>query len=116
MQSSRTISRSWVAISLVAVGPRISSMNRRRPRGSRLAVGSSSTRTEGCRRARPPGKRLPFAEAQVVRSAVGRVFEVDPGETLERAPLGLGPAHPEVERAERQSSRTEVLKSWSSGS
>ena len=58
-QSSSTISRSWVAISLVQARPWISWMNRRRPRGSRLAVGSSSTRTEGSH-ARTPARQTRF--------------------------------------------------------
>jgi len=58
-QTSSAISRSCVAISLAQGSDWISWMNRRRPRGSRFAVGSSSARTEGPQ-AKTPARQTRF--------------------------------------------------------
>ena len=76
-------------------------MNRRRPRGSRLAVGSSRTRTEGLH-ARTPARQTRFRSPKLrwCGSAVGDVAEVDPRQAFEGDPPRLGPAHAQVQRAE----------------
>ncbi len=79
--SSTAISRSWVAISLVAGSPAIRPRNRRRPRGSRLAVGSSRTRTVGSH-ARTPARQTRFRSPKL-RWCGGRSAGVDQVDLLQ---------------------------------
>ncbi len=45
-------------------------------------------------------RSLPFAEAEVMRRAVGLLFELDPFQAIERDPAGFGRGLSQVERSE----------------
>ena len=115
--SSSASGRSWVTTTVVTSRPRTTSTRSRRAAGSRLAVGSSSTRTSGwvastpARAARRRSPRLNWCGARSARS----VRPTTSRAASTRASIS-SPARPSEEGPKATSARTVGRKSWSSGS
>ena len=99
---SRTISRSWVAISLVQA--RLWIKLDEPATAARVEVGGRLVEDEDrgvARQDAGQARSLPLAEAQVMRRTVGLVSQLDPFQAIEGDPAGFGRGFSQVERPER---------------